>query len=425
MKETRQRAVLLFLAAVAVRLLFCFVVFPVFAARYATVGAQYFFDTYREIAANLLGGFGYVAEPAGEPVLNRAPGYVAIMLLAAPGSGYCAALVHWWNSILGGMAAMLTFFASFELTSSRHKATFAGMVVTLWPFLIWETKVTVPENLIAALVPLLAWILARYFRSGLRTWLAIAAGGAVGWLVLCHGFYQPLVVLLPAAMLFKDRKTSADYRAAALVLGAALLVVVPWMLRNAHIAGHFVGTATGFGFHYFKGEYYADLLLNGGPYFSDRDPEAVLSVSRRLQAAGYPLQPDTVFRSDPEANRFLAQQAVSDMLQHPGRQVLKGSVRFFLAWVREQTPARSLFNALFSGPLLLLAVWGAWCRRRSRVHLALLLIMVFVNFTVAVVFPEAIPMRYVLPLVPLAAVLAAEAVPDKSCLGCCSSAGNG
>jgi hypothetical protein len=91
------------------RLLFCLYLFPHYFIKFATVGSQYFFDHYREIAQQILLGNGYRLSPEGVPVLNRAPGYVFMMLLNFPLSEKCAVFVHIQNAILGELSCLCTY----------------------------------------------------------------------------------------------------------------------------------------------------------------------------------------------------------------------------------------------------------------------------------------------------------------------------
>ena len=96
-------------AAVALRLLFLFYLFPHYFVDFATVGSQYFFDHYREIAQQILLGNGYRLYPAGAPALHRPPGYVLLMLINFPLSEKCAMFMHIQNAILGGFSCLLTY----------------------------------------------------------------------------------------------------------------------------------------------------------------------------------------------------------------------------------------------------------------------------------------------------------------------------
>jgi hypothetical protein len=89
-------------AAVACRWLFCFVVFPHFLAAGSTVGRQYYFDSYREIAASVLQGCGFRLGCDGPPALHRPPGYVVFMLATNPSDpSQCYAFVHMLNGLAG------------------------------------------------------------------------------------------------------------------------------------------------------------------------------------------------------------------------------------------------------------------------------------------------------------------------------------
>lgn len=131
---------LLVVAAVVLRLLFCFYLFPHYLVKFATVGNQYFCDTYREIAQQILLRNGYRFHLEGIPVLNRPPGYVLMMLLNFPLSEKCAVFVHIQNAILGGLSCLCTYYLAKELKASTSRALWAGAIVAFWPFLDGSQK---------------------------------------------------------------------------------------------------------------------------------------------------------------------------------------------------------------------------------------------------------------------------------------------
>lgn len=394
-----QSVVALVATAVVARWLFAFVLFPTLLHRLGTHGSQRYFDSYRDLAVQLLQGNGYRVAPGAIPTLNRPPGYVLVLLASFPGSDSGFLWFQFWHGLLGGLAVWLTVRMAREWGLSPAGAHFAGYAVALWPFLIWVTKMTVPENLLVALVPGVFWALGRWKGEGRWRWLLL--GGLLsGWAALTHGLYQVFVIAVLATVLLVRRPWRERLAAVGVITICYGVVVGPWAVRNARIAGYAVGAATGFGYHYFKGLYTWEMLRSGGAYFHDRDAAAERSVAAILATAGFRADERRSPRSDPAINRFLDERARADILARPGAFALRALVRAPLLWLQQNTALRSAATGLLLAPFALLAVaglWPAW----DREHLGLGLALVTVTLVTAGIFPEARPMRYALPLTPL------------------------
>jgi hypothetical protein len=401
-------------AAFAIRALFCLWLFPSFLVKYATVGGQYFFDTYREIAIQVLAGNGYRVAPDAAPILNRPPGYTLAMALTMPQLSSSPVPLHILNSLLGAMAAAGTYLLARSCGLSSKLALFASAVVALWPFLIWECKVSVPENLLVALFPFFLLAVVKGIRASSLRWACIAAILAA-CLALTHGLYQTLIPLGALAFLMSRRRLLLA--GCFLCLSGALLA--PWLIRNYRTAGYNTGVASGFGYHYFKGLYTYERLLQGD-YFRDFDAEADAYVRK---VAGLNVNDDTVFRSDPLVNRNLDAWAKADIWKRPWFFISKGIVRLPLVWLEQQSKARSLITALLLLPLVILAFKG-FMREGLGGELPVLALMALaMNFLSAAIFPEAMPMRYALPWLALLSVLSARGLRARAKITSHSAAG--
>ncbi len=311
---------------------------------------------------------------------------------------HCYIWVQLLQGLLGGCSVLLTIRAASAWGVASRGALFAGWIVALWPFAVWETKVTVPENLLLALVPAALLVLADAGR-GLR-WVILA--GLIGAsMALTHPTYQ--VILLPfstaIASLSIDR--AKKLISLSLLLAAFCVPIGLWVLRN-HRQGY-DGVATGFGYNYFRGVHAFNVLLAGGQYFRDQDEPAIAFINTQLQAAGLGLFDSNLRRSDPSLNAFLDRRAIQHLEAHPAYSAVKVLVKMPLAWLQQQTPLRSAANALLLAPLFLLAMAGV--RRRKSLRVILFTILV-VDASFAAVSVEAIPMRYMLPLMSPLAILA-------------------
>ncbi|MHB0970169.1 MAG: ArnT family glycosyltransferase [Thermoanaerobaculia bacterium] len=394
----------LFVAAVAARLLFCFLVFPRYLAPSSTVATTYFFDSYREIATSVLSRGEYELE-TGVAALHRPPGYVPVIMAAAPSSTSSVALFQTYHAILGGLAALMTYLLARAALASRTAALAAGAVVAFWPFLVWESKVTVPENLLVVLTPLLALCLVR---AGSRlSWRYAALAGVVaGYTALTHALYQAAIPVAAVALVFM---VQAPWRKRAVLATAFLLpaVVLPgsWVTRNSMQSGY-DGLATGFGLHYWKGVYSHEILTsNPRDYFRDHEIESTDYVGRMLRARGIDGIESNDERSEAARNELLDRMATAHAIDNPLYTIEKTAAKIPLAWVQQQSPLRSAATGLLLAPLLAAAALGAWLRARALLPLWLSLLAL--NVAAAMIFVEAMPMRYALPWLPLVAALAA------------------
>jgi hypothetical protein len=390
----------LIVLAVVVRLAFCYVLYPLYFIGLSTVGGEYFFDSYREIAANVVSGDGFVLD-SGVPVIHRPPGYVMVLAASLPSRPESSPFIfQMWNALFGGMAVLLTFRLARELGIRAQLSLVAALVVALWPFGIWETKVTVPENILVALLPVLALLLLKLYRTASIS-VAALAGLLGGVVTLFHATYQVLLFLVPM-LLILVRAPRLRRILPVFVLSFSCLVA-PWVARNHAVAGY-TGISAGFGLHYFKGVYAFDRLIEGSPYFKDHDVPATEWVSGLLADAGLGPIVTNEARSDPRRNGYLDSRAIDHLLGSPGYTLAKVVIKLPLAWVHQQSAKRSALTAVLLLPLFGLLLMNA--RRLLEPERTLLLgLMLGINLAVALVFSEAIPMRYVLPLIPLLAVL--------------------
>jgi hypothetical protein len=395
--------------AAVIRWLFCFWLFPSFLARESTVGAHYYFDSYREIAASVVSGNGYRLGPHGPAALHRPPAYVALVALCRPGDpARCYLLVQFLHGILGALAAYLTIRAALAWGIGSRDALFGGWLVALWPFAIWETKVTVPETLLSALVAAAALALALVNATrGPR--IALLLGGLAALLALTHPIYQVALLPFAGSILAGTAPRARKLASLAAMILAFSLPVGLWLLRN-HRAGY-DGLATGFGYHYFRGVYGFDRLLRGEPYFRDNDAPARAFIDGILREGGFAGVDWGIGLSDPVIQRYLDGRAREHARLHPGYDLAKTVVKTPLAWVQEKSAAWSAANAVLVLPLFALAAVAV--RRRARLWIPAL-VLLSINAAMAFVAVEAIPMRYALPLVPLLAILAGGGLEETA-----------
>jgi hypothetical protein len=127
------------------------------------------------------------------------------------------------------------------------------------PLLLNQSALVMTETLAAALT--LAAVAALIAWSDRKTWhWAAAAGALLALCVLCRPTYLPWLGLVVIVALARPRllSLSMPWRQALILAGVALLVVLPWTIRNMLVFGRPIVTTT-------HGDY--TLLLGNNPYF--------------------------------------------------------------------------------------------------------------------------------------------------------------
>lgn len=216
----RRTLVVVFVAALAVRVVYCLVVL-----RYYVPQADA--DHYSRIAASVARGDGFSATfPYAwmHPTAFRPPLYPlllgAVYAVTGPRLGAAQAL----NATLGAGVVVLVAVVADRL-AGRRAALAAALLAAVYPPLLANDGPPLSEPL--ALLLMLLAVLALVDRR----W--VAAGVASGLLVLTRPSAQLFVLVVAAWLLLR-----VDRRRALLYVATALVVVAPWVVRNQVVLGH-------------------------------------------------------------------------------------------------------------------------------------------------------------------------------------------
>jgi hypothetical protein len=206
---------------------------------------------------------------AGEsdPSVFAPPGYPFALSLAlrafgpAAGGMRAACLL---NALLGSLAAIAIFVAARGfLARAGWMAPAAALAVALDPTQIAYSTMLLSEPLATCLVALALAVLAWPARAG----APVAAGTLLGLGALTR---ESILLLLPflAVTLARARNiwgTWGGGRAAAALIAAGLLVILPWTLRNTHVTGTPILISASAGYNLLVGNNpYADGSQRGG-----------------------------------------------------------------------------------------------------------------------------------------------------------------
>ena len=189
---------------------------------------------YYNMAQNIAEGRGYVHPASGLATAQWPPGYPAFLAAIFVFTGPSVTAAEFANAGLGALTAVLASALALLLGRDRIAAVVSAMIVAVTPSLVMASGVVWSETLFTALFVLgLVLVVLAPRHDGRSRWgLVIALGvvAAAATYVREAGF-----VLVPAAVVFwmwdaMPRRDAA--RAAAATIAIALLLILPWSIRN-------------------------------------------------------------------------------------------------------------------------------------------------------------------------------------------------
>ncbi len=295
------------------------------------------------------------------------PGYPLFLALATWGTRAFVALAV--AQSLVGAGTCYCVFKLAERWFDRRAGLLAGWLCAVYPYFVVHDTALQETSLFTFLVALGTWLLVKDsppLRSGCGF-----AGAVFGAAVLVRPTILPFVILAGVWLCFRGDLNLKPRLAGAAVFSLAFgLMVAPWMLRNQFVVGRFVlGIRTGH-----------SLWIGNNPDTFSHYPTGSIDRSTDAARARWTAAEQAEFarvsKSETAQDDWYFQRAVSFIKTHPGETVV-GAVRKNLAGFSWRlNPAKGLAEQLvygFSyGPVLLLALVGAWRLRKDRATLGLL-----------------------------------------------------
>jgi 4-amino-4-deoxy-L-arabinose transferase-like glycosyltransferase len=279
----------------------------------------------------LLPGFDLATGQGFDPIFKRPPGYPAFVALAVWFFGQQSLLgLLLLQHLLGLLTAGLTY-ALGRLLFGRVAGWIAGLLTAIsGPLLITEHYL-MSETLFGFLLVAMLLSFTLGLRSGGLGWVALA-GLLLGLAALTRPLAQLLVPLLGLSLLLSWRSWRRALAGTALLAGCYLLIVVPWMARNAVEQGSFT-VAGGLG------EGLAVRTIRLDQQFDFRDPSGSerLRAERRIyrqeaeEGSAFELAQRLRTEADltpAEADQAMREIALGAIVQKPAY-YLRGSIEMF------------------------------------------------------------------------------------------------
>jgi 4-amino-4-deoxy-L-arabinose transferase-like glycosyltransferase len=302
------------------------------------------------------------------PRIFRTPGYPALLapLFLIFGGDPPVMAARCLSAIFSTIAVAGAWLLAWRLFG-RAAAWLAGLAAAFYPGLIALGVLVLTEPVFCALLPLQLLLWSAAWQAGgerRRLLLALAAGLAAAAATLVRPSWLLFVPFAAAiGLAFGHPRTRHALIAAGLMTGL-IAGMLPWWLRNARVAGHFVPTTLQMGASLYDG-------LN--PHATGASDMAYvphfIEIERRAEASGEAnLEDPFEYRLD----RRMRDAAVAWARENPSKALRLALVKFVRIWnVWPNEPAFSttvvrLAVAATYLPLLLLGLAGAaWTTRRG------------------------------------------------------------
>lgn len=401
MKE-RACLLLIILLAFAIRIIFANYFFN-FGDNLSSAGNTVFIDGYREIAANILAGNGYSHTIDNEiiPAIDRPPIYTLITLfsLLVNENGYGIVIL---NAFFASFAVLFSFLLAQQICLAPMYRLIVAAAVAIWPISIWQSRLSLPENLLYFLVPLTVLVLLK----NKTLWKSLLAGILCGLLALTHSAYLSILPIgLLSISMIKTSDSIFKLKMTLCITIGMITAITPWMLRTNSITGK-LQISAGFGHHYLKGKKFGEELSNPRLYFTDIDQKIADYLTSKFELKNN--ISSLVSRNSVEVNQKLDNIALSKIKSLSLTENFNNiAMKTILFWIQQQNFKHAIVTAVIVLPLLAICILCLFFKPSQEVFLIFLFIL-SVNLAFAFVFIEGRPLRYSLSLMPLVFILSGK-----------------
>jgi len=224
--ETR-RLLYIFLLALAVRL--------VFVAFYSWVPDDAL--GYDTLARNILSGNGFslLPQPPFEPTLYRTPVYPYFLSALYGLFGFHETIVYVTQALIGAVTSCLMYFVARRYLV-KQEGLLVALVNAVYPLTARFVAARLSETLFTFLMCGAIYLLICAYQKESWRWMC-GAGAMLGVAILCRPENMFLPFFLAGLFLLAHRFKKPWWKLSAALVGCALLVVMPWMVRNYQITG--------------------------------------------------------------------------------------------------------------------------------------------------------------------------------------------
>jgi 4-amino-4-deoxy-L-arabinose transferase-like glycosyltransferase len=367
-------------------------------------------DLYDHIAENLATGHGYRVFDDTSLTMLRSPGFVVVLAGIFYLFGKSILAVQVVQYFMSAGTAVFVYLIANRLVELRLLSIVAAAVFLFHPMVLVSDSRGGVDTMLMLCMAASTWLLYRAIeRQRIRDFVLLGLAFGVTMLV------KPSVALmLPAVGLYLMFARSVwqssilllirDFMITAVVAG---LVMVPWVVRNYEISGHFVPTMTVGGLAVFQGvevvkhhnedKEHLELLEDAAVEQSHIAHEMGLRVHEDFFPQFYSVQDELTFYNE------LGRRAWEDYRNHPMLLVEAIVHNSWAFWFEGRTHAATIYDLFIMVPFLVLSGIGA-VMIISREPKGWILVVSIVAFTLPHLVVIAIA-RHCGTIIPLMAVL--------------------
>jgi 4-amino-4-deoxy-L-arabinose transferase-like glycosyltransferase len=401
----RGNVLAVFSAALAVRLLFCFVIVPAFGLPLGPRTAEFFTsaDGYIGLGVTLAEHGRLAFHPGAPPTIFRGPAYPAAIALAYLATRHAGVAVLLVNALASAAACAILYVLARRLLS-EHAGVWMATALVAFPLSAYYTVHSFADTFLTLgialyLLATLALLQAPSLRAGVTAGVAFAIAALTKTVVLP---FAPLFVLYVAW------RRRAALGAAALAALVGLGAMGAWGARGYLVSGHFSLPTVGVGFNALLGNFAVD--LPGSPEaFSEAKVRTFERVRRDhgVAVTTADIRPADYYDIPPALDRLFGASAMRMFREDPGLLVRKMAIGAWRFWFLSSTPWRSAANLIVNYAVIVLAALTLW---RLRGHhpvetdwLAIFVVVYVAIYAAIFVGSSRYCLPVALPLAPFAA----------------------
>ena len=206
---------------------------------------------YNEVAINLANGRGYTFR--GVEFSAREPGYILSIALVYLIGGVRISNVFIAQAVVGAAACGITYLIG-TLLGGRKSGVIAALLLATSPSFLGYTDFVLTETFATLWTALTILLLLKLVNK--PSWiLAAVTGVVIGVAVLTRANLISLLIGLPIFLRAGHLRWARAVKLGAIALAVSVLLMVPWVVRNARVFHAFIPTRTGLGDSIWAGSY--------------------------------------------------------------------------------------------------------------------------------------------------------------------------
>ena len=297
---------------------------------------------YAGIASNLASGEGYTRH--GGPTTMRAPGMVLYLVLPYLFGEPSIPFLRWYAALPTILLSLLAFLIWRRIGVPVRRSFVLALPFAVYPMILANSGLIISEALLPIL--LLPWLAVVLTEPHDSMWTAALAGVLGGAAVLTRLPLIPAVLFFPPIyMLARARKDTSGgrrlaLRRAAVYVALAILVFLPWPIRNYVAFGETVVTTNKAG---------VDLWKSNSP-----DATGITSLDHR--ETFIPYEKTIEHLPEIEMGQVARREATKFIRENPRRFVELAVIRQAEYWKPFSRRGNLLVNAAVGFPYLLLVL---------------------------------------------------------------------